>query len=88
MKNDTPNQICWTKVYTTDLNKDAKKAVLVWFPSGGFNAGSGDDDMYGPDFFMDQDVVLVTLNHRLGAIGKNLSVLKNVMSYNIKTFRN
>ncbi|XP_044586951.1 esterase FE4-like [Cotesia glomerata] len=56
-------------VYTPDLNKDAKRAVMVWFHPGGFNAGSGDDDVYGPDFLVEKDVVLVTLNFRLGAVG-------------------
>lgn len=57
-------------VYTPDLNKDAKRAVMVWLHPGGFNAGSGDDDVYGPDFLVEKDVVLVTLNFRLGAVGK------------------
>ncbi|CAD6236387.1 GSCOCT00008155001.2-RA-CDS [Cotesia congregata] len=56
-------------VYTPDLNKDAKRAVMVWFHPGGFNAGSGDDDIYGPDFLVEKDVILVTFNFRLGAVG-------------------
>lgn len=56
-------------VYTPDLNKDAKRAVMVWFHPGGFNAGSGDDDLFGPDFLIEKDVILVTMNFRLGAVG-------------------
>lgn len=61
-------------VYSTDLNSDAKKAVLVWFPTGGYNAGSGNDDLYGPDFFIDQDVILVTPNYRLGPLGTQITI--------------
>ncbi|KYN20565.1 PREDICTED: esterase FE4-like [Trachymyrmex cornetzi] len=56
-------------VYTPVLDKDACKAVMVWFHGGNFNHGMGDDIFYGPDFLIEQDVVLVTLNYRLGAIG-------------------
>ncbi|XP_071559330.1 esterase FE4 [Temnothorax nylanderi] len=56
-------------VYTPVLNKDACKAVMVWFHGGNFNHGLGDDVFFGPDFLVEQDVVLVTLNYRLGAIG-------------------
>ncbi|XP_043469896.1 esterase FE4-like [Leptopilina heterotoma] len=56
-------------VYTPTLDKNARKAVIVFFHRGAFNAGSGDDDLFGPDFLIDDDVILVTLNYRLGALG-------------------
>ncbi|XP_034942575.1 esterase FE4-like isoform X2 [Chelonus insularis] len=56
-------------VYTPDLNKDAKRAVMVFIHGGGFNGGSGDEDFWGPDFLVEKDVVLVTMNYRLGALG-------------------
>lgn len=59
----------YLNVYTPDVNKDAKRAVMVFIHPGGFNAGSGDDDVYGPDFLVEQDVVVVTFNSRLGAPG-------------------
>lgn len=31
--------------------------------------GSGRTDVYGPDYFMEKDVVLVTFNYRLYAFG-------------------
>lgn len=31
--------------------------------------GSGGPDFYGPDYFMQKDVVFVTFNYRLGIIG-------------------
>lgn len=46
--------------------------VMVYIHGGGFTTGSGNSetDLYGPDHFLDRDVVLVTLNYRLGPFGK------------------
>lgn len=41
--------------------------VLVWIYGGGFI--SGNSGYYGPDFFMQQNVVMVTINYRFGAFG-------------------
>lgn len=43
---------------------------MVWIHGGGFFFGSGDSDYFGPDFLLDKDVILVTFNYRLGALGK------------------
>ncbi|XP_032674579.1 esterase FE4-like [Odontomachus brunneus] len=59
----------YLNVYTPVLDKDARKAVMVWFHPGNFNSGLGDDTFFGPDFLIEQDVILVTLNYRLGPIG-------------------
>ncbi|KAM0724816.1 Esterase FE4 [Formica fusca] len=59
----------YLNVYTPVLDKDARKAVMVWFHGGAFNNGLGDDLFFGPDFLIEQDVILVTLNYRLGPIG-------------------
>lgn len=45
------------------------KPVMVWIYGGSFLRGSNNASLYGPDFFMEQDVVLVTFNYRLGALG-------------------
>lgn len=42
---------------------------MVFIHGGGFKLGSGDDLIYGPDYLLQKDVVLVTLNYRLGALG-------------------
>lgn len=62
----------YLSVHTPEMNKDAHKAVMVWIPGGNWNEGFG-DDIYGPDFLIEQDVVIVTFNFRLGAIGKYIS---------------
>ncbi|XP_078042538.1 juvenile hormone esterase-like [Augochlora pura] len=46
-----------------------KKAVMVWIYGGSYNAGSSLTSYYGPDMLLDQDIVVVTFNYRLGALG-------------------
>lgn len=43
--------------------------VLVFLHGGGFQMGSSRTDFYGADYFMEKDVVLVTLNYRVGPFG-------------------
>ena len=43
---------------------------MVWIYGGFFKAGFSDSYFYGPDFIIEEDVVLVTFNYRLGAFGK------------------
>ena len=43
--------------------------VMVWIHGGAFMSGSGTYGDYGPQYFMDQGVVVVTLNYRLGPFG-------------------
>ncbi len=42
---------------------------MVWIHGGGFFAGSGNPDIYGPDYFMDYDVIVVSVNYRVGPLG-------------------
>lgn len=41
---------------------------------GIFAHGSGDTAQYGPDYLLDHDVVMVTCNYRLGALGKTVII--------------
>ena len=41
--------------------------VMVWFHGGGFVTGQA--SMYGPQHLLDKDVILVTVNYRLGPLG-------------------
>jgi hypothetical protein len=43
---------------------------MVWIHGGDYILGSGDRDVYGPDFLVDEHVVVVTFNYRLGVLGK------------------
>jgi carboxylesterase type B len=44
--------------------------VMFWIHGGGWLSGSGNSDIYGPQYLLDKDVVLVTINYRLGPLGK------------------
>ncbi|XOV90671.1 MAG: carboxylesterase/lipase family protein [Pseudomonadota bacterium] len=50
--------------------KGEKRPVMVWFHGGGFNYGSGSWPAYdGHNLAKNNDVVVVTVNHRLNAFG-------------------
>lgn len=42
---------------------------MVYIHGGGFNGGSSSTKTLGPDYFLLSDVIIVTLNYRLGALG-------------------
>jgi len=53
----------------TKFMTGVKHPVMVWIHGGAFQLGSSLSDFYGPERLLDEDVVLVTLNYRLGALG-------------------
>ncbi|KYN31796.1 Esterase E4 [Trachymyrmex septentrionalis] len=59
----------YLNVYTTKVRSSKKRTVMVWIHGGGYFLGSGNPDWYGPDHFMQTDVVLVTINFRLSSLG-------------------
>ena len=60
----------FTKNLPNDLVKGGNKLpVMVWIHGGGFQYGEGTTNTFGPDFFMEEDVVIVTINYRLGTLG-------------------
>ncbi|XP_049801831.1 esterase E4-like isoform X2 [Schistocerca nitens] len=59
-------------VYTPQMPSDSSSAVtpvMVWIHGGGYTVGSGNTDMFGPDYLLEHGVVVVTLNYRLGVLG-------------------
>lgn len=56
-------------VYTNNINPDTKYPVMVWLHGGGWQVGSSTTDIYGPDFLIEYNVTVVTLNYRLGVYG-------------------
>ncbi|XP_044730504.1 venom carboxylesterase-6-like isoform X2 [Chrysoperla carnea] len=59
-------------VYTTLLNRGNEKKlhpVVIFFHAGGFYGVSGISNYHGPQYLLDKDVVLVTVNYRLGTLG-------------------
>ncbi|XP_078047071.1 esterase FE4 isoform X2 [Augochlora pura] len=59
----------YLNVYTPAIEVSSKRAVMVWIHGGGFVAGSSDGTVYGPDYIVRKDVVLVTINYRVGVLG-------------------
>ena len=58
-------------VWTPGLNDRGKRPVMVWLHGGGFFAGSGDHAPFfdGASLARTGDVVVVSVNHRLGIFG-------------------
>ncbi|CAG9789555.1 unnamed protein product [Diatraea saccharalis] len=43
--------------------------VLVFIHGGGFAFGSGDPDLYGPEYLVSKGVIVITFNYRLNVFG-------------------
>src|SRR5690554_1035532 len=53
-----------------EFRDDQRRPVMVWIHGGAFMYGSGSSEAYdGTSFARTGDVVVVTLNYRLGAFG-------------------
>merc|ERR1711981_559385 len=57
----------YTPTLTRSTNPFALKAVMLWIHGGAFTEGSG--SVYDPVYFMEKDVVVVTINYRLNSLG-------------------
>lgn len=60
----------YLNVYSPDPRNDAKKPVIVYIHGGSYDSGSGNNQFYGADFLIEKDIVVVTLEYRLGAVGE------------------
>ncbi|RZB94407.1 COesterase, Abhydrolase 3, and/or DUF2424 domain containing protein [Asbolus verrucosus] len=58
----------YTKKIPDDKDKNVRP-VLFWIHGGAFTYGSGSTEVYGPDLLITEDVVVVTINYRLGMLG-------------------
>jgi para-nitrobenzyl esterase len=57
-------------IWTPALGDGGKRPVMVWLHGGAFVSGSGASPFYdGSNLARREDVVVVTLNHRLGLLG-------------------
>ena len=66
----TGTEDCLNLAVFTPVTKPSKLLpVMVFIHGGGFVSGTGDSTFAGPSFLMDQDVVLVSVNYRLGILG-------------------
>ncbi|HTX15055.1 MAG TPA: carboxylesterase family protein [Candidatus Baltobacteraceae bacterium] len=67
-----PGEDCLrVNIWSPGLNDGRKRPVMVWLHGGGFSAGSGQElkSYYGENLSRRGDVVVVSLNHRLGVLG-------------------
>ncbi|MGH1472591.1 MAG: carboxylesterase/lipase family protein [Cellvibrionaceae bacterium] len=59
----------YLNVWSKGVGKKANRPVMVWLHGGGFTSGSGASSLYdGINLCRRGDVVVVTINHRLGAL--------------------
>ncbi|XP_063229236.1 esterase E4-like [Bacillus rossius redtenbacheri] len=59
-------------VYTTKLphgRSNPRRPVVVFFNPGGFYGFTGHSAILGPQYLLDHELILVTNNYRLGALG-------------------
>lgn len=56
-------------IVTPDTDKSAKRPVMVWIHGGSYESGSGSTSFYNSTAMAKRDVVLVTINYRLGIFG-------------------
>lgn len=57
-------------VYTRDLSSTSRRPVILYIHPGAFAESSGQSKYFaGPHNLMDRNIVLVTINYRLGALG-------------------
>ncbi|GAB6023217.1 hypothetical protein CHUAL_008035 [Chamberlinius hualienensis] len=56
-------------IYTPKLSTDTLLPVMVFIHGGGYTSGNGSSTLYGPERLLDRDIILVTINYRLGIFG-------------------
>jgi para-nitrobenzyl esterase len=66
-----PSEDClFLNVYTPAVsNASSKLPVMFWIHGGGYEAGAGSEPRHNGDFLPLKNVVLVTINYRLGVFG-------------------
>lgn len=69
-RGDASEDCLYLNVWTNGVNDGRKRPVMVWFHGGGLDQGTGGSIGYdGAALALHQDVVLVTVNHRLNVLG-------------------
>jgi para-nitrobenzyl esterase len=66
----TASEDClFLNIWTPKLDSSARLPVMVWIHGGGFTGGGANDSLFAGEHFAAKNVVLVTLNYRLGLFG-------------------
>ncbi|XP_034099998.2 esterase B1-like [Drosophila albomicans] len=64
------NEDClYLNVYAKQLKTKKPLPVMVYIFGGAFTVGEASRELYGPDYFMAKDVILVTFNYRVDCFG-------------------
>ncbi|KAK5638330.1 hypothetical protein RI129_012625 [Pyrocoelia pectoralis] len=64
------NEDClYLNVYTPDSTPSLGFPVMFYIHGGGWMCGNANSELYGPEMLLEEDVVLVVTNYRLGALG-------------------
>lgn len=58
---------------------------MFFIHGGAYAVGSGSEADYGPELLLDKDVVLVTINYRLGPFGNDLDTAQEKVFNTIKS---
>ena len=56
-------------LFTRAERVDEKLPVIIWIHGGAYIANSGNDELHGPVHAMNEKMVFVTINYRLGPLG-------------------
>ncbi|XP_013173656.1 PREDICTED: cholinesterase 1-like [Papilio xuthus] len=59
----------YINVFSPNLKPTKPLPVMVWIHGGGFTGGTGSDELYGPNYLVRHDVILVTFHYRLEILG-------------------
>ncbi|KAL7287572.1 esterase FE4-like [Trichogramma pretiosum] len=67
---DGKEDCLYLNVYSRRVDPNLKLPVIFFIHPGFFIYGAGDEQFFGPDFFMmREDIMFVTFNYRLGILG-------------------
>ncbi|CAH1129804.1 unnamed protein product [Ceutorhynchus assimilis] len=55
-------------VYTPNLKTDLPLPVMVWIYGGAFRSGNSAKSTYGPDFLIEENIIIVSFNYRVGPL--------------------
>ncbi|XP_031616772.1 juvenile hormone esterase-like [Contarinia nasturtii] len=75
-------------VYSRNVNTEKKRDVIIYIQPGGFYVFSGRTDVFDPQHLMDHDIVLVTINYRLGTLGTLTKDAPGNMGFKSKSIQN
>ena len=75
-KVDDSEDCLYLNVYTPSIKPKNLKPVMIWihgsssyYPTPSFNTGEASEDSYNPELLLDEEIVFVSVQYRLGLLG-------------------